>query len=81
MNGNFTFYGGALLANDPHLDSGMPSAWYPCELIYADADVLGGTLPGIPSVLIGRNQNIGWSTTVLYSDTTDLYSEKLLPNN
>jgi len=44
--------GGALLANDPHLDLQMPSVWYEQRLCGGDLDVRGFTFPGVPGVVL-----------------------------
>jgi penicillin amidase len=36
IHGNYTKTGKPLLANDPHLGTGVPSAWYLLELSYGD---------------------------------------------
>lgn len=73
--------GGTLLANDPHLGFTAPSTWYLARLELAAGGVIGGTIPGIPTVLVGRSNQLGWGLTSSYADDQDLYIEKLNPDN
>lgn len=68
-----------VLANDPHLGFGLPSLWYMAHLSAGDLQVIGATVPGLPLVLIGRNQQIAWGLTSLSPDVQDLYRERLDP--
>ena len=71
--------GGTLMANDPHLGLAAPSVWYLARLGLPSGDVIGGTLPGVPLVLLGRNARLGWGITSSYLDDSDLYIEQLNP--
>ncbi|NDW43435.1 penicillin acylase family protein [Ruegeria sp. PrR005] len=73
--------GGTLLANDPHLGFSAPSTWYLARLELAKGGVIGGTIPGMPSVLLGRSERLGWGLTSSYMDDQDLFIEKLNPDN
>jgi penicillin amidase len=87
VSGSKTTTGKPLLANDPHLAPQMPSLWYQmglhCREITAQCkyDVSGYTFSGMPGVVIGHNQDIAWGMTNLGADVTDLYLEKVGPNN
>lgn len=69
--------GGALLANDPHLDLQMPSVWYEQRLSGGDLDVRGFTFPGVPGVVLGHNGRIAWGFTNSSIDVQDCYLEEL----
>lgn len=71
--------GGTLLANDPHLGLTAPSIWYLARLELAGGGVIGGTIPGAPVVLVGRNSDLAWGLTTAYVDDVDIYIEKLNP--
>jgi len=71
--------GGTLLANDPHLGFSAPSTWYLARLDLASGGVIGGTLPGVPLVLVGRNADLGWGLTSAYLDDQDVFIEELNP--
>jgi penicillin amidase len=83
VSGGKTSTGKPLLANDPHLGPMMPSIWYQmglhCRTVSPQCpyDVAGFTFSGLPGVVIGHNQTIGWGFTNLGPDVTDLYLEKI----
>jgi len=70
-----------LLANDPHLKFTAPTIWYLARLKLSTGDVIGGTIPGMPAVLIGRSAKLGWGLTSSYLDDQDIHIEKLNPDN
>lgn len=71
--------GKPLLANDPHLGLTVPSVWYLAHLEAPGLRVIGGTLPGVPLVIVGRTERIAWGMTNTKPDTQDLYLERLDP--
>ncbi|EAP76501.1 penicillin acylase family protein [Roseovarius nubinhibens] len=73
--------GGTLLANDPHLGFSAPGVWYLARLDLASGGVIGGTIPGIPAIIVGRSARLGWAVTSSYLDDQDLFIEKLNPEN
>ena len=73
--------GGTLLANDPHLSLTAPSIWYLARLELETGGVIGGTIPGVPVVLVGRSAHLGWGLTTANIDDTDVYIEKVNPEN
>ncbi|QOL80228.1 penicillin acylase family protein [Pseudooceanicola spongiae] len=73
--------GGTLLANDPHLGFTAPTIWYLARLELQQGGVIGGTIPGIPSVLTGRSHFLGWGLTSSYLDDLDVYMEEINPEN
>jgi len=77
LSGKRTASGKPILANDPHLEFGLPSTWYMIHLQAPSLNVSGGSLPGAPSVIIGHNDRIAWGMTNLHFDVQDLYLEKL----
>lgn len=79
VDGTRTSTGKPLLANDPHLDTGVPSTWYEVALYCGSFEVIGFSLPGVPGVVIGHNTSIAWGITNVGADTADLYLEKLDP--
>ena len=68
--------GKPLLANDPHLGLTAPPVWYFAHLHAPGVDAIGGTLPGVPGIVVGRNQRIAWGLTNTGADVQDLYLEK-----
>ncbi|QIE44427.1 penicillin acylase family protein [Pseudohalocynthiibacter aestuariivivens] len=73
--------GGTLLANDPHLGFSAPAIWYLARLELASGGVIGGTIPGVPAVLTGRSERLGWGITSANLDDQDVYIEQLNPDN
>lgn len=74
--------GGAILANDMHLPMGTPSIWHFQHLHSDDGfHVAGFTQPGIPYVMVGHNGHIAWGATLAYTDSEDLFIEKLHPDD
>lgn len=86
--GTRTQSGKPLLANDPHLGLSAPAIWYFAR-IKAPAvkpggkpiDVIGATLPGLPSVVLGRTAGVAWGFTNTSPDVQDLYLEQVNPEN
>jgi penicillin amidase len=77
VSGARTASGKPLLANDPHLGLSAPNIWYFAHLHAPGLDQIGATLPGVPGVILGRNNRIAWSATNTGPDVQDLYLEKL----
>ncbi|MGY6278219.1 penicillin acylase family protein [Methylomonas sp. MgM2] len=79
VDGSRTASGKPLLANDPHLPLTAPSLWYFAHLHAPGLNVVGATLPGIPGILLGRNQRVAWSFTNTGPDSQDIFLEQPLP--
>jgi penicillin amidase len=77
VNGTRSASGKPLLAADPHLGLTAPPVWYFAHLHAPGLDAIGGTLPGVPGILVGRNDRIAWGLTNTGADVQDLYLEKL----
>ncbi len=73
--------GKPLLANDPHLGLQAPALWYLAHVSTPEGNVVGGTLPGVPFIVLGRNDSLAWSFTTTNSDTQDLFIEKVAPDD
>lgn len=73
--------GGSLLANDPHLGLTAPTIWYLARLELASGGVIGGTIPGVPAVMVGRSDRLGWGLTTAYLDDQDVLIEEVNPAN
>jgi len=73
--------GSTLMANDPHLGLSAPSVWYLARLELQSGGVIGGTIPGMPAMLVGRSSSFGWGITSSYLDDQDIYIEQLNPDN
>jgi penicillin amidase len=77
VSGARSVSGKPLLANDPHLGLTAPSVWYFAHLSAPGVNLIGATLPGVPAVVLGRNDRIAWGFTTTVADVQDLYIEKL----
>ncbi len=73
--------GGALLANDPHMALQAPTLWYLARLELTSGGAIGGTVPGIPFILAGRTERLGWGLTSSYLDDQDVMIEEINPQN
>jgi acyl-homoserine lactone acylase PvdQ len=80
VTGARTATGAAMLANDPHLALSMPAIWYELELITPELHLSGVTLPGVPLILIGHNEQLAWGFTSAIADTQDLFVERVTPD-
>lgn len=81
VSGERTATGAPLLAADPHLWLSAPGIWYLARLSSPGHDVIGGTIAGIPAILIGRNGQFGWGLTTAHVDDQDLFIERVDPEN
>lgn len=81
LSGALSETGKPLLANDPHLGLSVPSLWYFAHMSAPGLNVIGATLPGIPSVVLGHNDRIAWGFTDTGPDVQDLYIERINPAN
>ncbi len=81
LSGEHTASGLPLLANDPHLGLQTPSLWYLVRLEAPGMNVMGGSLPGTPAVLLGRNDSIAWGFTNTGTDVQDIFIERLSPTD
>lgn len=61
-----------MLANDMHLNHGVPNIWYRASFEFAGKKITGVTLPGAPMMVVGSNGSVAWGFTAAYADTGDL---------
>ncbi|MCV2357538.1 penicillin acylase family protein [Paucibacter sp. TC2R-5] len=76
VSGSRSSNGRAILADDMHLDLGVPSIWFrtQLELKTQEGQVLraaGLSLPGMPSLVVGSNGHIAWGFTNAYGQWFD----------
>ncbi|HEY1353418.1 MAG TPA: penicillin acylase family protein [Ktedonobacteraceae bacterium] len=76
VNGPLTASGQALMAGDPHLNLTLPSIWYQLAGSSPGYIFSGVSVPGVPLILIGRNQQISWSMTDVQNASTLFCREK-----
>jgi penicillin amidase len=79
--GSHTESGKAILSNDPHLATSIPSpltqVGLHCRTLSEACpfDVSGFGMASMPGVVIGKNTKIAWGLTTSYLDVQDLYLE------
>jgi penicillin amidase len=72
-----TASGKAMLCGDPHLSAQLPSIMYPALMKSGDYYMLGATLPGVPSIMLGRTPHIAWAVTYGTMDMIDYFIEEV----
>jgi penicillin amidase len=81
VSGAHSATGKPLLANDPHLGLQAPALWYLAHVATPAGNVVGGTIPGLPFVVLGHNDGLAWAMTTTNGDTQDLFVERLAPGD
>ena len=68
--------GNVLMSNEPDLDLNLPSLWYLVHLVQPQTtlNTMGGSLPGLPGIVIGFNDSIAWGITNANRDLVDWYA-------
>jgi penicillin G amidase len=77
VSGALTATGSPLLAGDPHLPQSMPGIWYQIGLGLDGRTVRGASLPGMPGVYMGQNDDVCWTFTNVMADVQDLFVEQV----
>lgn len=77
VSGERSASGAPLLAGDPHITTTMPDVWYAVELCAPGLDLRGGSMPGLPGVIIGQSRRVAWSFTNVMADVQDLFVERI----
>ncbi|HIJ65621.1 MAG TPA: penicillin acylase family protein [Candidatus Hydrogenedentes bacterium] len=67
--------GEAILVINPHQAHDGPFRWYEAHLVTADMNVAGATLFGLPVILQGHNDALGWALAPNKPDFADMYLE------
>lgn len=85
VDGSVSTHGGAIVANDMHLDLGVPNIWYRVSARWTDGGEAhrfdGVTLPGAPVFIVGSNGRIAWGFTHAALDVTDVIVIETDPSN
>jgi penicillin G amidase len=77
VSGSLSATGAPLIAGDPHLPPSMPGIWYQVGLRHGDRFVRGASLPGLPGVYMGQNNDVCWTFTNVMADVQDLFVERV----
>ena len=82
VSGSRSAHGGALLANDMHLQLSLPNIWYRARTEWGENDsvhtLTGVMLPGVPGIIVGSNGKVAWGFTAARIDTMDLVTIEAL---
>lgn len=76
VSGARTKSGHPILANDPHLNLTLPSIWYQIQVHTPQQNSYGVSLPGLPGIVIGFNEEVAWGMTNVGHDVSDWYQIK-----
>ena len=67
VGGALSAHGGAVLANDMHLNHGVPNIWFRTQFVIGSGRsarrIAGVSLPGLPAMVIASNGDIAWGFT------------------
>ena len=77
VSGALSATGSPLIAGDPHLPQSMPGIWYQVGLTLGDRFVRGASLPGMPGIYMGQNNDVCWTFTNVMADVQDLFVERV----
>ena len=75
IGGSRTASGKPILADDPHLALTSPMLWYLADVQGEKLKAIGASIPGLPAIVIGRNERVAWGVTNVNPDVQDLYIE------
>ena len=75
VDGSHTSTGKPMLAGDPHLSFGFPGLWYLARIDTPGHVLAGATAPGVPFMVLGRNEKIAWTFTTNGADVQDIFVE------
>jgi penicillin G amidase len=77
VSGALSATGSPLIAGDPHLPPSMPGIWYQVGLRRGDRFVRGASMPGMPGIYMGQNNDVCWTFTNVMADVQDLFVERI----
>jgi penicillin amidase len=77
VSGERSATGTPLVAGDPHLPPSMPGITYQVGLYLGERFCRGGSLPGLPGVSFGQNNDVAWTFTNVMADVMDLFIERI----
>jgi penicillin amidase len=68
-----------MLCGDPHLQiNQLPSVFLEVSARVGDDYWLGASIPGLPGIAVGRNQNLAWSGTFSCADNIELGTQEYI---
>ncbi|MHA7059722.1 penicillin acylase family protein [Aquimarina sp. M1] len=81
VNAIKTKNGKSILANDPHLFLTLPEAFYEIHMVSDKLNLYGFSIPGVPVIVSGHNDQISWGITNGEWDLIDRYRLKTKDDN
>jgi penicillin G amidase len=66
-----------ILCGDPHLAVQLPSIWYNTKMTCKKRFLMGGTMPGMPALVLGRTPDLAWAVTYSPADASDYFIEEV----
>jgi len=81
LSGDHTASGKPLMANDPQLPLTTPGFW---QLQHHTGDgrmVAGGSVPGLPGIIVGHNGSLAWGVTTAGVDVRDFAYVEVHPES
>jgi penicillin amidase len=70
--------GKPMLAGDPHLQANqLPALMFEIRARVGEQIWLGATIPGLPTIAVGRNRHVAWSGTFGVADNVDHWVEHI----
>lgn len=72
-----TATGETMLVVNPHTYYDGPFQWYEAHLVTPELNITGATLFGLPVILMGHNDALGWGLTPNQADTADIYASPI----
>ncbi len=77
VSGALTGTGTPLIAGDPHLPPSMPGIFYEVGLELDGRFARGASLPGVPGISMGQNNDVAFTFTNAMADVMDLFVERI----
>ena len=71
VSGAYSESGLPLMGSDPHLQLTFPNFWYLMHLAVDGQNAVGGSVPGLPGVIVGRTDHLAWAETASNVDQMD----------
>jgi len=77
LSGRHTASGLPFLCGDPHLEvNRLPAIWQEVIVHLPDNCLMGGSIPGMPGIGVGRSKHVAWSATYSFMDLIDFRIEE-----
>ncbi len=81
LSGEHTASGLPLMANDPQLAQTLPGTWQLQHHRVGDRIAAGGSMPGLPGIVVGHNGSISWGATTASIDAADVALLEVHPDD